>query len=160
MRMYDKSELRYKDGYIVTTDGEIIPMNCHLVDMFNQIEHDYQTMLYRLANKVKPVDNSPFEFESEHKVAIDFEVDTPELDKAVSRTVAIMDEIDLLDITNKTKAYLDKFEAVVDWVNKDYVVPAFSYAGDCKFDLKYIGNPLKLTLEDIVELATRICNNE
>ena len=158
--MYEKYELTYKNGYIVNKDDCIINVDDNLVRMFNDLERRLQKALYNANTKQEPAIYPGFEFISEHYDKIELKADTPKLDAKIQESIDIMDEIDNLDVSNKAKVLLDRYEPIVEFVRDDFVVPSLSPSAPKKFDLRFLGNPLKLDLQDLVSKILIIAENE
>ena len=94
-KMFKKSKLSYKNGYIVK-DGKVIGISNAIVAALNKLEREYQEWLHDQGKVLPmPIDEDPFEFETEHgKVYPKVSVDTPALDKKAAETLKIMEELD------------------------------------------------------------------
>lgn len=159
MKAYKKSELVYKNGYIMK-GNKVVCVSPMIVGLFNKIETDLQKASWNSARKNLStihagIMDSEFERESEH-ATICFEADTPTFDEHVERTMKIMHEIDTIERTNKANEYVDEISPVVEFVSSDVV---FSVDGwtPVQFDLPTIGNPLEVDRDKLTQLIGDIC---
>lgn len=159
MKMFKKKDCKYKDGYIVC-GGKVLSIDNKIVDLLNELEDMVQRSCYDDAKQMVcdccTVERSEFQRLSEHggKRPI-FVPNTPDLDDAVSKTVAIMDDLDKIDKAKKTNRYYDRLEPVFKFVESKTIVSG-DQAVQHRFDLPTLGNPLKLTVEDIAESVAEL----
>jgi hypothetical protein len=148
-KMYKKSKLEYKNGYIVK-NGKIISVDNKIVDMFNQLETDYQRALWDANHPVMPAVGRPeFQFETERgKVHPVIKVHTPNLDEAISKAKDIMDDLDAIDAADRATEYLNKIQPLIQFICDDHIVSCNQETLH-RFDLKFIGNPLELDKETL-----------
>lgn len=156
MKMYKKSKLSYENGYIVKND-KIVGIDNEVVDLLNRIEHDYQVARWRKNHPAIPATEvPPFEFETDRgEVFVSFESDTPALDEALALSMAIMDDLDAVSTAEQLNHYFEGIQPVINFVNDERVV-SFNQNTQHRFDLKYLGNPLELTKEKLVELISEM----
>lgn len=154
MKMYDKINLDYKNGFVVQGD-EIVPVSGAIVYLFNKVEEDIQKAKFKRENKVlEPVDLKIFERKSEHKVSVPVvDPDTPAHDKWVEESIAIMNDIDVMNKTKEINEYIESIEPLFEFVDNDYIVAGDFSNVPGRFDLPTIGNPITLTREKLTELV-------
>jgi hypothetical protein len=144
MKMYKKNKLEYKNGYIVKGD-KVVGIDNMIVAMFNELDTDLQKAEFRRQHPVKPVAEQPkFSRMTEHgEVFVQVGAETPVLDEMVEKTIAMLDEVDQLDIAKKVTEYMASIQQLIQWVEDDYVVTAEQQVQH-RFDLPFVGNPLEL----------------
>lgn len=149
MKMFKKEELEYRNGYIVKND-EIIGVDNKIVDMFNQFEEDIQRAKHEKDNKPAPVEEpKPFYRKTERGSVYPFvQADTPVLDKMTERAINLMDELDSVGAADKINDYFDTIQPIILFADDEFVVSG-EQASQHRFDLPTIGNPLKVTKEDL-----------
>ena len=155
MKMFKKAELEFKNGYLLDGD-EVVEVSGSLVRDFNQLEYLYQKALHNKDNKVSPVEQKEFEFQSAYD-NLQVEVNTPTLDAKAKETVKLLDELDSVSIANNANELLDEFKNLVLFVTEESFVEG--EFGTLKFDMKTIGNPLELDVDKLTDIILTIANN-
>lgn len=156
MKMYKKSELTYKDGYLVTKDNDVIGLAPMLVSQLNKLEQQIQK--HRYIDKQPKATPAPtldgFEFDSERDT-IHFKSDTPKLEEKIKNALDLMEEIEQVNTDKCMNRMLDhELNCVVNFVMQDFVIDD-DYS-PMQFDCKTIGNPLELTEEKLIELVAEL----
>lgn len=153
MKMINKSECEYKGGYIVH-NGEVVCVDNKVVDLFNKLELDVQRAQFEATNKpqcFEPVDE--FVAKSEHgAIYPKISANTPELDAAAEKALKIMDEIDAIADAEKVNEYFLSIDKLFEFVSDEFIVSGEQEAQH-RFDLPTIGNPLKLSKEDLSDFV-------
>ena len=153
MKMINKSECEYKGGYIVYND-KVMCINNKVVDLFNKLDVDVQHAQFEATNKPKcfePVDE--FVAKSEHgAIYPKISANTPELDAAAEKALKIMDEIDAIADAEKVNEYFLSIDELFEFVSQDFIVSG-DQPTQHRFDLPTIGNPLKLSKEDLSDFV-------
>ena len=154
MKMYQKNELEYKNGYVVK-DGEIIGIDNELVDLMNEIELNYQRACY-LKDQPKAVtpdlDLENFDRQSEFDQPC-VVTDTPLLDKKIAETLHLMDEIDDIEAAHAANDWLQSVMPAIRFTQEDFVVSC-NQDMQHRFDLPTLGNPLEWdsdTIQTVIE---------
>ena len=151
--MFNKEECEYKGGYIVC-GNEIVGVDPLIVDQLNRVEFDLQKARYHKEHKIEIDFDEPFEFVNEREFPFATAA-TPELDKAVEKTMKIMDELDEVKAADKVNDYIDKTKATFEFVINRFVVSNDVY-GTKPFNLHTLGNPLELTVAKLCEYIEEI----
>ena len=157
MKMYEKKELEYKGGYLVAGD-KVVGLDNNLVVLFNGLEEDYQFAKFMRTKEMLTLPSPTIEFhrKSEHgKIVPTIEVETPELDAAVEKSVKMMDELDTVSNAAKANEYLEKIMPLIQFVEDEFVV-SVDQPKQYRFDLLCVGNPLELTKDKLVEMVTEM----
>ena len=153
MKMYKKNKLEYKNGYLVKGE-KVIGVDNYIVAMFNDLDTDLQKAEFKRQHPVKPVEKQPeFSRMTEHgKVFVQVGADTPVLDEMVEKTMALLDEVDDLDVAKKITEYMASIQPLIQWVEDDHVVTAEQQVQH-RFDLPMVGNPLKLDKDMLLDMV-------
>ena len=157
MKMYEKKELEYKGGYLVAGD-KVVGLDNSLVRMFNELEEDYQFAKFTHTKEMLTLPSPTMEFhrKSEHgKVMPTIEVETPELDAAVEKSVKMMDELDAVSSATIANEYLEKIMPLIMFVVDPFVVSVDQPSQE-RLDLLCVGNPLELTKDKLVDMVTEM----
>lgn len=158
-KIYSKTELEYKNGYIVSADGDIIGIDNEVVDLFNKLDTDLQRAEWKkehaegldLLGKALSDEFTPVSEYGTPKIG----VNTPLLDAKVEETRNLMDELDGLNAAEQANRYIAGIRPVCMFVQDENVV-SFDVPRQHRFDLPRIGNPLKLDLEGLGDLVCQI----
>lgn len=152
MKMINKSELEYKNGYIVNGD-EIIAVDPYIILQANALEEMVQKR--RWLNDQPQACSGPnlssFERESELDVLPHWEAETPLMDKKIEDSLKLMEELDEMNMVNLVNKELKYFEELIEFTSKDYVIDMPSQCAPEKFDMPTLGNPLELTAQQVAE---------
>lgn len=154
-KMYFKSELTYKSGYILTEDNDVVALPNKVAKQLNEIETMIQKALY-LASKPKACPEPTldgFVRNSERKVYKIKSPATPMLDRRAEDGAKILNEIrnkdkvsvvnDMIEANSELFAFLDSNE----FVEGDEVE---------RLDLPTLGNPLDLSVENLSDMLIKI----
>lgn len=156
MKMYKKSDLSLIDGMLVSIEtGDIIMPDINVVKQANALETIAQKARFLAAQpEATPMPSlDGFKRESikdELIKDIKFEAKTPGLDFKAAEAMALMNELDDVETTNKANAMLNKFTELLAFVKNDFVVDFGD--GAPVFDTPTLGSILKLTQQDIVDV--------
>lgn len=155
MKMFNKSDCKYKGGYIVCGD-EIVAVDNDVVDLFNKLEEDIQRAKFEKENCGSlPCCKQPGEFarETEHgSIYPHVTAPTPTLDKMADRTIKMMDEIDEMAKADRANDYFGGIVPLLMFVNDEFIVPC-EHGAQHRFDLPTIGDPLALDKDTLSELV-------
>ena len=154
MKIYKKEICTYVDGYIVCGD-EVVGVPTSIIRQLNKLETDMQKAEYRRANKVELKTPEPFVRKHEGKSHIVVTPDTPALDEAIDKAMALMDDIDTVEAASAVNDYLADIESVIEWIQSPNIVSSAAELIE-KFDLPTLGNPLELGEKDIVEAVVNL----
>ena len=156
MKMYAKNGLKYKNGLIVTTEGDVVGVDNEVVDLANEIETAYQKAVWL---KIQPSvcagpDYSKFERKTE-TVIEGFVVDTPIMDKKVEEAQKLMEEIDSVQLNETMNNMLAGLTPLVYFVTDDDVLSCEN-AAPHHFDCPMLGNPLEWTMDTLINAVAII----
>lgn len=158
-KLFNKSDLTYKNGYLVTDDGTIVPVNPIFVNQANDLETDNQKNIHKdyVLAMSDPTMSEIEEFERshEHEIKIDyFEVDTPLLDEQAEQSLALMDEIDKVSVNDEMNDRLNDYRELIEFVSDDTIrvdLDQMPY----RFDLPTLGDPLKWNYKTIANIVAK-----
>lgn len=162
MKRILKSNLQYDDGYILDGD-EIIALpagiRCQLMALEGFVEHAAHEK--KVNDKPAAEDVKPFE-PSSIDVKARIKVDTPLLDKKEAEGKALIQEVKLQSLEKKINRELADMQPLINWAASDYVIinDGSLLFGDVRMCLPMIGDPLKLTVEDIVSWVVASLDTE
>lgn len=148
MKIYKKSELEYKNGYLVK-DNEVICIPNEIVFAANQLEKDVQRAIFKRNNSIQLKEPEKFVFKSERHKYPTVYADTPELDRAVEKAEAIMSELDDMAQAERATDYARDIQPLIDFVRNEEFVEA-DQPHQFQFDCATLGNPLELTDDDVL----------
>ena len=151
MKMYNKSDLAYKNGLLVNKEGDVVAIDNAVVDLANELETRIQKARYLNAQPVAVVAPSlnGFKRQSENSLNL-FVCETPALDKTIDEAMELMSDIDSMETTEMLNNQLQGYADLVYFVRDDSVV-------DCqqgtphRFDVPTLGNPLEWTKDSLLE---------
>ena len=159
MKMYKKSKLSYKNGYLVTKKGKVVYPGSDIVKQLNKLEEDLQRARHERAVKecsecADSHVNKEFIQKSEFKRPTITPV-TQNLDEAVEKAMNIIDDLDLVESSNKINKRFAEIDDLIQFALSDTVIeiPSLNLI---QFDLPTIGNPLELTGDQVADIVTEI----
>lgn len=154
MKMYEKSSLFLLDGVFVAADGTIVVPAPEVVNQANELETLIQEAVYLMKQpNAAPVPSlSGFERKSVFKIEKEyFSTETPMLDKKAKEAMALMDELDDATRATDINNHIQHFSDIVRFAGADRIV-CFE-DDDCfnRFDTPVLGDPLKLSVDDVID---------
>ena len=150
-KIYKKSKLSYKNGYIVKGD-KVVGVDNTIVAALNRFEREYQKYLWGDDEPVESVKNEPFRFQTEHgDVYPHVTPETPLLDLKATETLLIMNELDEIESAKKINKVFDDNSDLFMWLDSKHIVESKQQC-QLQFDLKYLGNPLELTKDRLADI--------
>lgn len=166
MKMYKKSDLTIIDGLLVCEEtGDVVAVDPSLVRQANELE----TLSQKAEYLAKQPEATPmpsldgFKRKSIKDKLINgasFKATAPLLALEASKAIAMMDEIDDINIVNKANELLGKFDRLLEFVNSDHVVDESFGTVVEKFDTPTLGNVLELKQGDITAAVAHIVGLE
>lgn len=153
MKLYEKSSLSLFDGMFVAADGTIVVPDSKVMNQANELETLIQEAVYLMNQPdAAPAPSlSGFERKSVFKVKEHFVAETPTLDKKADEAITLMDELDdatrVIDINN----HIQHFADLVRFAGADRIVCFEDNAYYNRFDTPVLGDPLKLTVNDVID---------
>ena len=158
MKIYNKNDLTYKNGYIIC-DDKVVSIDNEIVDLLNKLDTDIQRAEWRQAKSDNAHEAwkeamSQFEPKSEFTLP-EIGAETPVLDAKIEEAKMLMDDIDAKAYAAQANDYLAGIKPVVLFVQDDSVVE-FEQPTQHRFDLPVVGNPLELDGESLALLVCRV----
>lgn len=156
MKIYQKADLKMKDGLIINDAGEIVAIDPEIVDLANNLETELQQARF-LADQPEA---SPmptlvgFKRKSMNEIEL-FECETPIQDKRAEDAMKLMEEIDQASLTTQMNLMLTNIKPLVLFA-KDSDVIAMEATTLHRFDTPFMGNPLEWTEESISQVVAEI----
>ena len=150
-KMYKKSKLTFKDSFIVTKKGKIVAIDNEVVDLMNTLEERLQRAIF--------IDDQPeacagpdlSKFERIHAgVNVSVKHETPTLDQKVEESMLLMQEIDDSNSVTMLNMDLEGMRPLLEFIGSDTVI-SVEHSTPHRFDTPRLGNPLELTIEDVIE---------
>lgn len=160
-KMYDKKDLGFKNGYIVK-DDVIVPCSPFFVGTINKLDKAMQLVDYVESNNIsfdEPGDHlADFHVKSAYDAA-SYELDLPETpikDRIVKEGLERCAEANARADVEKINEIIGKYREVTDWCDQDYLIYDTHHCiTGSRFDTPFIGNPLDLSGDDIVNMIKR-----
>ena len=137
---------------LVTADGTIVVPDPKVVEQANELETLIQEAVYLM----KQPDAAPapslsgFERKSVFKVKGYFIAETPTLDKKANEAMALMDELDDANRAADINNHIQHFADLVRFAGADRIVCFEDNACSNRFDTPVLGDPLKLSVNDVI----------
>ena len=154
MKLYEKSSLSLFDGMLVAADGTIVVPDSKVVNQANELETLIQEAVYLMKQPdAAPVPSlSGFERKSVFKVKKEyFTAETPMLDKKANEAMALMDELDDASRATDINNHIQHFADLVRFAGADRIVCFEDNACSNRFDTPVLGDPLKLSVDDLID---------
>lgn len=151
MKLYDKKELTFRKGMLVTKDGDALRIAKAITKQANALETKMQEQMFLKdqpeATPAPTLDG--FERESITKKKVRVKCATPLLDEKIKKAEAFMDELDTIDNTKKVESMANKFIDLIEFAEDDFVL-ADVCGEPSVFDTPMLGNPLDYNCELII----------
>lgn len=157
MKFIKKSDLAYRNGYLVDSEGNVHQPDQKIVRDLNELEIKLQRAVYLEEQKKKfvpaDIEGKDFKPVSQHDIKASFNIKTPLLDKEIENAMAIMDEIDEANAVRKVQEWVESHKELVTFMTDDEFIES-----DCteRFDLPGLGDPLDLTLNEVVSTLAAV----
>ena len=149
MKAYSKNDLVYKNGLLLTSDGDVVAVDNAIVDMANELETRLQKANYIMAQPEAVAAPTLDGFTRKSEIQITpFTCETPLMDKRVEEAKKLMDEIDDVAMTNTLNDQLRNYSDLVIFIKEDMVIDAERETPH-RFDVPTMGNPLEWTEDDL-----------
>lgn len=154
MKLIDKKELSFDKG-VITMGDEVVSVNSEVVRILNTMETAIQMRIYlRQQPKAAPMPSlDGFKRERIKKTWELEDPETPELDAKVERAKKLCEEMDAMADVKKANKVLKQISPLMDFADSDKVLVSTDYDGQV-IDTPFIGNPMELTPEKILELIS------
>lgn len=160
MKLIDKKDLSFSNG-VVTMGDEVVSINSKVVSILNTMETAIQMRMH-LNKQPKAAPMPSLEGFKRERIGKTWEFEdpeTPELDAKVERAKKMCEEIDAMADIKKANKMLKQISPLMDFADSDKVMVSTDYDGQI-IDTPFIGDPLKLTPEKIIELIDEFDLNE
>lgn len=142
MKVYPKNELMYKNGLLVTANGDVVCLDNEVVDMANELETRIQKASYLNAQpeatKAPSLDGFKRKTETVVSAFVNY---TPLMDQKVKDTLALMEELDNAVVIDKLNEQVKNLTPLVYFVKEDDVL-SVEHVAPHRFDVPTMGNPL------------------
>lgn len=165
MKMYSKSDLHLFNGLLVSDiSNDVILPNTKVVKQANLLETLAQKVAYlaKQPSAVEAPSLDGFVRESINDDVIEdakFKASTPLLDIEVAKSMAMMDEIDDMQVVEQANKLLDHFKDLLLFVSDDCFVGT-SDGMMMKFDTPTLGSVLELTKDDVISVVAAVAGLE
>ena len=166
MKIISKETLTFKDGYLIDADGNIMIVPPDVVDGMNSLELWKQKLAFAKKHPQQKLEDIPeFEFMSTQKTTLEDlgykqEIVTPNLDAMVKKSAAIFHEIEGLQMEDKIDEAVELFMPVLKWVQDETFVSDVASFMPIPFDTATIGDPTKVTTDDLFDIIVNYVGNE
>jgi hypothetical protein len=144
MKLRNKSKLVWNDGYITTKKGKLVALPDAVQDELDMLEVKVEQNFHE-QEQPKPVEPKPFKRLGLELPLSPIRIETPLLDQKVEESMALMNEIDDANSTERLKRLVERdYPNLARFVAEDKFVPGTRFE---RFNLPMIENPLELTEE-------------
>lgn len=151
MKLYDKKELTFRKGMLVTKDGDALRIAAAITAQANALETKMQEQMFLKdqpeATPAPTLDG--FERKSIAKKKVRVQCATPLLDEKIKKAEAFMEELDTVDNAKKVEAMANEFIDLIEFAENDFVM-ADTCGEPSVFDTPILGNPLDYDCELIL----------
>lgn len=154
MKFVNKEELAWNNG-IITMGDDVVSIDSKVVSILNTMETAIQ-MRVHLNKQPKAAPMPSLEGFKRERIRKTWELEdpeTPELDAKVERAKKMCEEMDAMMDVKKANEVLKKISPLLDFAESDKVMVSTDYDG-VVIDTPFIGNPLELTPEKILDLIS------
>ena len=153
MKFVKKSDLTYREGYLVNSEGNIMDVPTSVVWGLNHLETLEQKAAYARSKKQTIEEPKEFQFLNEHDIAeIKFNVDTPHIDAKIAQSLGIIEEVKAMGAIKEMERIADLVMSALRWVHNESFVSEEADTYQDRFNLATIGNPLNLTLDECITI--------
>lgn len=156
-KIYDKNNVLFHNGYICTKKGKIICVDAEIVNQMNDLETKYQMALHLQAQpKATPMPTlKNFHRASLKDHTAKFSCATPVHDAEVEKAMILMDEIDMMAEVNNMNQILEEYNTLLQFTIDAEVIDKED-GTLVQFDTPMLGNPLKFTESDLVNVIAEM----
>lgn len=159
MKVFTKDELTLTEGLFTTPDNTVVSISPAVICQANALDYEVQKTKYLMAQpKATPAPSlKGFKPKSDLKAKVLVKAKTPNLDKKIEETMAIMRDIDKDQVARKLDEAVQEFSALIRFTQTDKVICSEEAAADV-LDTPELGNILELTDQDIVKAISLVVN--
>lgn len=151
-KFYSKSDLTFKSGYVVNSDGDVVALPKGVARQLNDIETMVQQAAWVSEHEVEEREPEEFERKSAFGSVPTVSVDTPLLDKKVKEAVQLHEEIEKQLYADKTSEIIKGFKEAFAFCDEDDFVEGSEVI---RLDLPTLGDPLKLTTKGLASIIVK-----
>lgn len=150
-KIYSKSELTFKDGYIINDEDEVVCLPDGVASDINGLEVDLQKMMYLEGQPDAQPEPSldGFKFESMFDDVPQVKVSTPLLDKQCKQGRMLLDELRKKGNAEAANEFIKMHEAAIRFFASDLFVEGTEIV---RLDCGKIGDPLTCDADALVAL--------
>lgn len=147
-KFYSKSDLTFKSGYVVNSDGDVVALPKGVARQLNEIEEMVQRAKWVDEHEAPEAEPEEFVRKSAFKPAPVITASTPLLDKKVEESMRLHEEIEGKLCADKLNEIIKGFKEAFAFCDEDDFVE-----GDevIRLDLPTLGDPLKLTARELAK---------
>ena len=151
-KFYSKSDLTFKSGYVVNSDGDVVALPKGVARQLNDIETMVQKAAWVAEHEVEEREPEEFERKSAFGSAPTVSVDTPLLDKKIEEAVRLHEEIEKQLCADKLTKIIAGFKEAFAFCDEESFVEGDEVV---RLDLPTLGDPLKLATRDLASIIAR-----
>lgn len=160
MKLYNKKDLEFKDGYLVDKDGNVIQPDPMVVMQANRLETTWQQANH-WASQPKPElipERTLDDFQRESMFDQPYEVvyKTPVLDQKIEESLKLINEIEGSNITEIINNSINDYKELINWTSSDTFFGNDDVHNPAKFDTPVLGNPLDYAAKGVVNVLAKI----
>jgi len=148
-KFYSKSDLTFKSGYVVNSDGDVVALPKGVARQLNDIETMVQKAAWISGHEVEEREPEEFERKSAFGPAPVITVETPLLDEKVKEAVRLHEEIQQHLCAEKLNEIISGFKEAFAFCDEESFVEGDEVV---RLDLPTLGDPLKLTTYELAKL--------
>lgn len=147
-KFYSKSDLAFKSGYVVNTDGDVVALPKGVARQLNEIEGMVQKAKWVAEHEAPEAEREEFVRKSAFKSAPVITVDTPLLDQKVEESMRLHEEIEHQLCADKMNEIIKGFKEAFAFCDEDDFIEGSEVV---RLDLPTLGDPLKLTANELAK---------
>lgn len=149
-KFYNKSDLTFKSGYVVSADGDVVALPPCVAEQLNEIETMVQKAAWYASQPEECAGPDPSEFvrESAFGSRPTVSVSTPLLDAKVEEGVRLDEELKAKLCADKVNELIGTFGEAFGFASEDSFVEGERVV---RLDLPMLGDPLKLTANELAK---------
>lgn len=160
LKFVKKTKLAVRDGIVVNKKGKVKNIDPAVVALANELEELVQRKRHELNAKgcccgCEQESEPEFELVREGK-SFKVEVNTPALDDAVERSLAIIRDLDRVDGAKEMNKQLDHFRPLLKFADDDQVIVGFDHWG--RLNTPVLGNIFDLTTDKVYDAIAFLCD--
>ena len=157
-KMYSKGDLEFRNGFVVSRDGDVVCLPDGVARQWNRLEVMVQKSAYLKAqpDEQKAPSLDGFEFESQFGLP-SVEVGTPVLDGMVKKGMKLREEMARCDMASSVNKTVEAFKELMLWLGEDEFVEGTEHV---RIDSVNLGDPLEATQAEALGILKQIAGLE